>query len=148
MKKRCFLEFILGTFWPMFAVFLVRAKSENTLIYGGFVPLAWKKYFLQHAENRVNTTRAEHMNNTNAHTAIPNLWHRRSATFAGQQGSGPYTHCAKRWTASRRRSAPSKLREEIKGYFSAAMVTAMEAMEEQASKAAPAPATPAGGAKQ
>jgi len=40
----------------MFAVFLVRAKSENTLIYGGFVPLAWKKYFLQHAENRVNTT--------------------------------------------------------------------------------------------
>ena len=241
----------------MFAVFLVRAQSENTLIYSGFVPLAWKKYFLQHAENRVNTTvfcqalakkhivdryreiaiskkdrinvlgfrktsvftvflprefpkkrentthltilgycetekkaagvatttrrtrtstkfatkrcvvrwlqaavwkehhtvlctcaRAEHMNNTNAHTAIHNLWHRRCATFAGQQGSGPYTHCAKRWTASRGRSAPSKLREEIKGDFSAAMVTAMEAMEEQASKVAPAPATPAGGAKQ
>jgi hypothetical protein len=30
---RCFLEVILGTFWPMFAVFLVRAKSQNTVIY-------------------------------------------------------------------------------------------------------------------
>ena len=28
---RLFLEVILGTFWRMFAVFLVRAKSQNTV---------------------------------------------------------------------------------------------------------------------
>ena len=38
--------------WALFAVFSVRAKSQNTVV---FVPLAWKKYFLQHGENFVNT---------------------------------------------------------------------------------------------
>ena len=52
---RCFLEVILDTFWPIFAVFS-RAKTLIYLIYSVFVPLAWKKYFLQHAENCVNTS--------------------------------------------------------------------------------------------
>ena len=53
---RCFLDIILGTCWRIFAVFLVRAKSHSTVIYSVFVPLACKKYFLQHAENCVNTS--------------------------------------------------------------------------------------------
>jgi len=42
-----FWKSILGTCWRTFAVFLVLAKRQNTVIYSGFVPLAWKKYFLQ-----------------------------------------------------------------------------------------------------
>jgi hypothetical protein len=47
---------MLGTFWRMFAVFVVSAKSQNIVIYSVFVPLAWKKYFLQHGAKCVNTT--------------------------------------------------------------------------------------------
>ena len=35
---------------PFFAVFWVRAKSQNTVIYSVFVPFGMDKYFLQHAE--------------------------------------------------------------------------------------------------
>ena len=38
-----------------FCSFWMRAKSQNTVMYSVFVPLAWKKNFLQHAENCVNT---------------------------------------------------------------------------------------------
>ena len=37
-----FWKSILGTCWRTFAVFLVLAKRQNTVIYSGFVPLAWK----------------------------------------------------------------------------------------------------------
>ena len=51
---RCFLEVILGTFWPI-AFFLVGAKTQNSVNYSVFALWAWKKYFLQHGENCVNT---------------------------------------------------------------------------------------------
>ena len=35
---------------------LVRAKGQNIVIYIDFVPLAWKKYFMQPAENCVLTS--------------------------------------------------------------------------------------------
>ena len=48
------------SYWSLFGGFLLfvfaRAKSQNTVIYNVFVPLAWKKYFLQHAENCLNTS--------------------------------------------------------------------------------------------
>ena len=48
------------SFWALVGgfllFFLVRAKSHSTVIYSVFVPLACKKYFLQHAENCVNTS--------------------------------------------------------------------------------------------
>ena len=53
---RFFLDIILGAFWRIFAVFLVRAKGQNIVIYIDFVPLAWKKYFMQPAENCVLTS--------------------------------------------------------------------------------------------
>ena len=37
-------------------IFLLRAKSQYIVIYSVFVPLAWKKYILQHAENCINTS--------------------------------------------------------------------------------------------
>ena len=33
----------------------MRVESQNNVIYNVFVPLVWKKYFLQHAENCVYT---------------------------------------------------------------------------------------------
>ena len=35
---------------------MVRARSQNIVIYSVFVPFAWKRYILQHVENWVNTS--------------------------------------------------------------------------------------------
>ena len=43
---------LLVVFWR----FSLGVKSQNTVIYSVFGLLAWKKYFVQHAENCVNTT--------------------------------------------------------------------------------------------
>jgi len=39
---RCMLD----SFWSIFAVFLVRADVQNTVIYSVFATFAWKKVFL------------------------------------------------------------------------------------------------------
>ena len=51
-----FRRSILGTSWRFFTIFLLLAKRENTVIYSVFLLLTWKKSFLQHAENYVNTS--------------------------------------------------------------------------------------------
>ena len=58
-KKDDKILFFWRSFWALFGglfcSFWMRAKSQNTVMYSVFVPLAWKKNFLQHAENCVNT---------------------------------------------------------------------------------------------
>ena len=61
-KKRCQNSKMRfgGLFWTLFddflLFFLVLARRENIVIYTDFVPLARKKFFLQHAESCVNTS--------------------------------------------------------------------------------------------
>ena len=50
--KRAPVWTVLVVFWR----FSLGVKSQNTVIYSVFGLLAWKKSFLQHAENCVNTT--------------------------------------------------------------------------------------------
>jgi hypothetical protein len=47
------LECVLATFWP---ICLLRSAINNLVMYNVFVLFAYKNYFLQHAENRVNTS--------------------------------------------------------------------------------------------
>ena len=51
--RRSVLECVLATFWP---ICLLRSAINNLVMYNVFVLFAYKNYFLQHAENRVNTS--------------------------------------------------------------------------------------------
>ena len=53
--KRSSILDTFGCFLTFFWRFSSGVKSQNTVIYSVFGLLAWKKYFLQHAENCVNT---------------------------------------------------------------------------------------------
>ena len=54
--KRSSILDTFGCFLTFFWRFSSGVKSQNTVTYSVFGLLAWKKYFLQHAENCVNTT--------------------------------------------------------------------------------------------